>query len=82
MSVYSRNSLFKLIKNAVSLFTSGKMFRDHLYLAKRLGIGCGGTALLLVLLSLVVRSPAVLALVAGFVGGALQPYLFADVRYE
>jgi uncharacterized membrane protein YdjX (TVP38/TMEM64 family) len=82
MRVYSRNSVFKLIHNALMLFMGGRMFRDNRYLAQRLGIGIGATAIVLVLLSLVVTSPIVPALVAGLAGGALQPFLFEDVRYQ
>jgi hypothetical protein len=82
MRVNPGNSKLRLIKNALELFASGRMFRDYGYLAQRLGIGAGATALLLVLLSFVVNSPVVLALVAGFLGGILQPFLFEDVRYK
>jgi len=79
---YSRNSLTKLIRNALNLFLAGRMFRDYRYLAQRLGIGVGATTALLLLLSVVVTSPTILALAAGFLGGALQPFLFGDVRYQ
>jgi hypothetical protein len=36
----------------------------------------------LLVASLVVKSVIVLALIGGFVGGAIQPYLFAGVKYQ
>jgi hypothetical protein len=82
MRINSSNSVFGLIQNALTLFTAGRIFRDYRYLALRLGIGISVTAVVLVLLSLVLTSPIVPALVAGFIGGTLQPFLFQDVRYQ
>jgi hypothetical protein len=82
MSAYVRDSVFKLIRNALALFADGRMFRDYRYLSQRLGIGVAVTALVVVAVSFLVRSPIVLALVGGLVGGALMPYLFGDVRYQ
>ena len=82
MSAYSRNSVFKLIRNALTLFADGRIFRDYRYLSSRLGIGVGFTALVVVVLSFFITSPIVLALIAGLAGGALMPYLFGDVKYQ
>jgi hypothetical protein len=82
MSNYTRNSVFKLIRNALSLFTDGRMFRDYRYLSTRLGMGAGGTAMLMVVLVLLGTPVILAALIAGFLGGMAMPYLFGDVKYQ
>jgi hypothetical protein len=76
------SSMFELIRNALSLCLSGKAFRDYRYLSRRLIIGAGFTALVMAVLSLLMDSPIAVAAIAGFAGGALQPFLFQDVRYQ
>jgi hypothetical protein len=71
-----------LIKNALVLFFTGKLFRDPLYVCRQLAIGAGATAALFLACSLLSGSPIAAALVAGLIGGALQPYLFEDVKYR
>ena len=74
--------MLHLARNAISLFLDGKLFRDRRYFYTRLGIGVAATVAIMLLASLLIKSVIVLALIGGLVGGALVPYLFADVRYQ
>jgi hypothetical protein len=74
--------MLHLAKHAIALLLEGKLFRDMRYFYRRLAIGVAVTVALMLLASLVIKSVIVLALIGGFVGGAVQPYLFADVRYQ
>lgn len=74
--------MFALIKNALGLVLDGKLFRDPRFLFRQLAIGVAITVAVMLIGSLVVTSPIVLALIGGFVSGVLQPYLFANVRYR
>jgi hypothetical protein len=74
--------VLKLIQNALVLFFKGKLIRDPLYFARQLAIGAGATAVLFLACCLLLRSPIIAALIAGFGGGALQAYLFEDVKYQ
>jgi hypothetical protein len=74
--------MLHLARNAISLFLEGKLFRDLRYFYMRLAIGVAATVAVMLLASLVIKSVIVVALIGGLIGGALQPYLFEDVRYQ
>jgi hypothetical protein len=67
--------------NAVTLFLKGKLFRDLKLVIRQQLIGVAVT-LILVVLSRKLGLPLWAAVVlASFVGGVLQPYLFKDLKY-
>jgi len=74
--------MLHLVKHALALLLEGKLFRDMRYFYRRLAIGVGLTVAVMMIASLVIKSLIALALIGGFIGGALQPYLFEDVRYR
>jgi hypothetical protein len=75
-------AVLKLIQNALVLFFRGKLIRDPVYFARQLAIGSAATAVLFLICCLLLRLPVIAALIAGFAGGALQTYLFEDVKYQ
>jgi hypothetical protein len=74
--------VWKLIQNALGLFVRGKLFRDPVHVCRQLAIGAGATAGLFLAGCLLLGAPIVAALIAGLIGGALQPYLLEDVKYQ
>lgn len=70
-----------MFKNSVALFFKGALFRDHKAVFRQWLIGFVITLLLLLVIAYFV-SPLVGVIVASVVGGALQPYLFKDLKYN
>ena len=74
--------MFEMAKSSITLFLQGKLFSDPAKVMRQIAIGAGLTALIsLVLAKLGVPIVAVAA-IAGLLGGAVQPYLFKDLRYR
>jgi hypothetical protein len=67
---------------SMSLFFRGKLFADPASAYRQLAIGIAVTAILMILLAKLGAPIWGAALVAGLIGGALQPYLFKDLRYR
>jgi hypothetical protein len=74
--------VLKLVQNALVLFLKGKLFRDPLFVCRRIAIGAGATAALFLIGCVLLNSTIIAAVIAGLVGGALQPYLLEDVKYR
>jgi hypothetical protein len=71
-----------MAKNSMTLFFAGKLFADPAKVYRQLAIGAAAAAMLLIVLVLLRLPLWLAAMVAGFCGGALQPYLFKDLRYR
>ena len=69
-------------KSSIVLFLQGKLFAEPAKVYRQTAIGAALTAALLVVLAVAGLPVAGAAAVAGIVGGALQPYLFKDLRYR
>lgn len=75
--------MFEMVKNSISLFFRGKLFAEPRKAYAQLLIGIAFTALSLLVALQVVGLPYWSAAgLAGFLGGALQPYLFRNLRYR
>ena len=74
--------MIDLAKHAIELLLTGKLFRDPGYFYRRLAMGICLTAAATFLASWAVNSLVVVAVVGGFLGGAVQPYLFENVKYK
>jgi len=68
--------------NSLGLFLRGKLFADPAMVYRQLAIGIAITAVLLVALAIAGAPLWAAALIAGFAGGVMQPYLFKDLRYR
>jgi hypothetical protein len=74
--------MWAMASSSMILFFKGKLFADPSKVYRQLAIGIAVTALLLVVLAKLGAPLWSAALVAGLIGGALQPYLFKDLRYR
>ena len=73
--------MIEMFKNSIALFFKGKLFRDNKAVFKQWLIGFVITLLLMMVLGYLVN-PIIGVIVASVVGGALQPYLFKDLKYK
>ena len=73
--------MLHMFANSVRLFLRGKLFRDGRQVLVRWLIGFALT-LAVVLVAGLMLSPLIGVTLAGLLGGALQPYLFKDLKYN
>lgn len=73
--------MWDMFINSAQLFLKGKLFRDLNQVILKGAIGIIIGAVLLVVLAKVGLPVWLSAAVAGLVSGALQPYLFKDLKY-
>lgn len=73
--------MLEMFKSSVNLFFKGKLFRDNKAVFKQWIIGFVITLLLLLVIGYL-ASLLIGVIVASVVGGALQPYLFKDLKYN
>lgn len=71
-----------MAKNSIVLFFQGKLFANPGKVYLRLAIGVLITSALLIATAVAGAPFWAAAILAGFVGGAVQPYLFKDLRYR
>jgi len=74
--------MWEMTKNTIGLFFAGKLFAEPRMVCRQLAIGVLTTAVVLVGLAETGAPYWLAALVAGLIGGAMQPYLFKDLRYR
>jgi len=75
--------MLEMVRSSIILFLRGKLFADPGKAYTQLAIGILLTALTLVILAKFAPLPLWAAAVfAGLVGGAIQPYLFRNLRYR
>jgi hypothetical protein len=67
---------------SIGLFFRGKLFANPAQVYRQLAIGIIATAAVLFVLTVAGAPVWLAALIAGFGGGVLQPYLFKDLRYR
>ncbi|BBP04279.1 hypothetical protein TPL01_20290 [Sulfuriferula plumbiphila] len=73
--------MLEMFKNSVKLFFKGKLFRDNRAVFMQWFKGFVIVLVLLLAIGFLVN-PLVGVIVASVVGGALQPYLFKDLKYD
>lgn len=73
--------MLEMFKNSVKLFFKGKLFRDNRAVFMQWLKGFVIVLVLLLAIGFLVN-PLVGVIVASVVGGALQPYLFKDLKYD
>ena len=74
--------MFEMAKNSMGLFFRGKLFADPSKVYRQLAIGIVVTAILLLVVAKAGAPLWSAALIAGLIGGVLQPYLFKNLRYR
>jgi hypothetical protein len=74
--------MWPMVKSSFGQLLRGKLFADPGKAYRQIALGIVVTALLM-LGAVAAGAPLWgAAIVAGFIGGALQPYLFKDLRYR
>lgn len=74
--------MFEIAKHSLGLMARGKLFAEPAKVYRQAALGAIATALLLIALAVLGAPLWAAALIAGFTGGALQPYLFRNLRYR
>lgn len=73
--------MWDMFFNSTRLFLKGKLFRDPAAVARQWLIGLVATLVVLVLLAKLGVPLWIAVTIATFGGGALQPWLFKDLKY-
>lgn len=74
--------MWDMFLNTAKMFFRGKLFRDSKRVTRQWLIGVLVAALLVVVLGALGVPTLVAVAVAAFVAGALQPWLFKDLKYN
>jgi hypothetical protein len=74
--------MWDMFSNSLRLFLKGKLFREPRMVLRQWLIGLVVTMLVLVVLAKVGAPLWLAVLVASLGGGALQPFLFKDLKYN
>lgn len=74
--------MFDLMTNWLDLFRRDRLLADKSQFYRGLAIGVAVTAALFVVITLLSGNLWIGAAIAGLAGGALQPYLFRNLRYR
>lgn len=74
--------MWEMALSSMSLFFQGKLFADPNKAYRQIAIGAVAVAVVLIVLGLLGVPVWLAAIAGGFAGGALQPYLFKDLKYR
>jgi hypothetical protein len=74
--------MWEMAITSIGLFLRGKLFANPAHVYRQIAIGVLVTAAVLIALAEIGVPVWLAALIAGFGGGTLQPYLFKDLRYR
>jgi hypothetical protein len=74
--------MWTMATSALSLFLRGQLFANPRQAYARLAMGIGLIALLCIILTVTGMPVWAAAMIAGFIGGGLQTYLFKTVRFR
>ena len=74
--------MWDMFTNSLRLFLKGKLFREPRMVLRQWLIGLAVTTLVVVVLAKVGAPLWLAVLVASLGGGALQPFLFKDLKYN
>jgi hypothetical protein len=74
--------MWEMALTSIGLFLRGKLFANPAQVYRQIAIGVLVTAVLLFGITAIGTPVWLAALIAGLLGGMLQPYLFKDLRYR
>jgi hypothetical protein len=74
--------MWSMAITSIGLFFRGRLFANPAQVCRQIAIGVLATAAVLFVLAVGGVPIWLAALIAGFGGGMLQPYLFKDLRYR
>jgi hypothetical protein len=73
--------MFEMVKSSAVLFFQGKLFKNPNEVYRQLGIGIGLTVVVFLVVAKLTCLPLA-GIIAGLAGGAVQPYLFKDLKFR
>jgi len=73
--------MFEIVKSSIILFFQGKLFKNTNEVLRQLAIGIALTLFIFLVLAKF-AGLLIAAIVAGFIGGAVQPTLFKDLKFR
>ena len=73
--------MFEIAKSSAILFFRGKLFKDNNEALRQLAIGIAVTFFIFLALAKFIGLPLAAA-IAGFIGGAVQPALFKNLKFR
>ncbi len=74
--------MLEMFMDSATLFMKGKLFQDYKSVFIKMLIGMIITAVIAIILAKLGTGMWVAIGVASLIGGALQPYLFKDLKYK
>ena len=74
--------MWTVAKSSIALMCQGRLFADPKKVSRQWAVGSFVTATILFVGAKAGAPIWIAALTAGLIGGALQPYLFKDLRYR
>jgi site-specific recombinase len=74
--------MWTIATSAMALFFRGRLFAEPAKAYRLLALGGLATALLFIALALAGLPLWAASLLAGFIGGGAQPFLFKNIRYR
>jgi hypothetical protein len=74
--------MWTMFTDTFKLFVRGKLFREPKAVLRQWLLGCVATLVLVIILATLGVPLWLTVLVAAFVGGLLQPYLFKNLKYN
>ena len=74
--------MLDMFLHSISLFLKGKLFQNPLHVVRQAAIGVVLTAAFCVALVKLMGALWLAVLVSALVGGALQPFLFKNLKYN
>ena len=74
--------MLEMARSSIVLFFRGKLFADPGMVYRQTAIGALATAVILIVLTRLGLPVIAAAAIAGLIGGAVQPFLFKDLRYR
>ena len=73
--------MLDMAKSSIILFFQGKLFQNPNEVIRQLAIGIGLTAFIFLVLAKFTGLP-IAGAIAGFIGGAVQPLLFKNLKFR
>ncbi len=73
--------MFDMFKNSIVLFFKGKLFQDMGHVIRQTAIGMIIAAAIVIIMAKSGIALWIAITVASLVSGAIQPYLFKDLKY-
>jgi hypothetical protein len=74
--------MLDMAKNSIQLFFQGRLFQDRGQVMRQVALGAGGTAVMAMVLLALGLPTWLAAIIAGALGGGVQPYLFKNLKYR